>query len=201
MFPNQEPGERDPPWRNTTNIDLFFLYFFGGGPFSPGSWFGNHPTKETPLGEGCLSINLSVWQDTYNQAVCESSKKFGKTSIRVPWKQFKIKDVSRKQVMKVASKELQRMDCVFVSYLWHYWFKNTQHMLARRTAAHTQTCTLTHIYTHTHTPTTHTMEHTRTHTRKLLEWVLSIMTLHFLWKKILECTSDVTCSVQLSTST
>jgi len=53
----KNPEEEDLPcWTS---------FFFMGGPFAPGSWFGNHPTKILPRGGGFLTINLQPRYQRY----------------------------------------------------------------------------------------------------------------------------------------
>ena len=53
MFSNQEPGGRGPPWKYLSKI-------LQGGPFPPGSWFGNIVNKKPPWGRGFFSINVRM---------------------------------------------------------------------------------------------------------------------------------------------
>ena len=47
--------------RVVSKIDQFWGLFFRGCSPSPGSWFGNHPTRKTPLEGGFLIINVYIY--------------------------------------------------------------------------------------------------------------------------------------------
>jgi len=51
------------PLKNNPQKRSNWRLFFRGDPSPPGSWFGNHPAKKPPAGEGFLSIKASVDED------------------------------------------------------------------------------------------------------------------------------------------